>query len=157
MTKIVHGLMFILAKMLSFLTQFRTKSAWISPQNWSLFIIFPFLLWTFYWQSSDIDNWFKYAVSIRSVSIRSDPIRRSECNVWWRYCVTVLRASNVSIRSPAAGTSKSPENLPRTAPAHLNPPGDLKLSLRLRRTRSSGRQCKLELSTNWFYQRNLCK
>jgi len=42
MTKIVHGLMFILAKMLSFLTQFRTKSAWISPQNWSLFIIFPF-------------------------------------------------------------------------------------------------------------------
>jgi len=115
------------------------------------------LLWTFYWPTSDIDNWFKYAVSIRSVSIRSDPIRRSECNVWWRYCVTVLRASNVSIRSPAAGTSKSPENLPRTAPAHLDPPGDLKLSLRLRLTRSSGRQCKLELSTNWFYQRNLCK
>jgi len=37
-----HGLLFFLAKMLSFLTQFKTKSAQISQQNWSLFIIFPF-------------------------------------------------------------------------------------------------------------------
>lgn len=36
-------------------------------------------------------------------------------------------------------------NRPRTAPAPLPPPVDLKLGLRLRLTRSSGRQCKLEL------------